>query len=82
MIRSLFSSGGEPAGERLRGLAQVAELIVRRAKDFRFGMDDPVSRARKKLENDRTRLEALEARLEDENRQAVETGLAPGVGGG
>ncbi len=82
MIRSMLSPGGESAGERLSGLAQVAGLIFRRGKEFRFGMDDPVSRARKKLENDRVRLEALEARLEDENRQAIETGLAPGAGGG
>ncbi len=81
MIRSMFSSGGEPAGERLRGLVRVAGLIVRRARDFRFGMDDPVSRARKKLEGDRVRLESLDDRLEEENRRVIETGLAPGAEG-
>jgi pyruvate dehydrogenase E1 component alpha subunit len=81
MIRSMLSSDGGSAGERLRGLARVAGLIARRAKDFRFGMDDPVSRARKKLGNDPARLEDLEARLEEENNQAVEAGLAPGIEG-
>jgi pyruvate dehydrogenase E1 component alpha subunit len=72
LLRAAVAGKGSAFGRRLKGLASVSASIARSRKEGRTKRRDPLIRARRELERDGERLEALEVEVGAEIARAIE----------
>ncbi len=77
LVKAVSKIKGSSLQKRTSSLGTVTHLIGKVTKDLFFGEKDPLEVARKKLKNDKERLENLEEEIAEKIQAIVEKALLP-----